>query len=171
MLHILLVFLLLILLIFLGFPIYFATGISSIIVIFAMELPFSLIIVKIFGGIDSFMLMAIPFFILAGNLMMESGITDRIVGFSDALVGRFRGGLGHVNIASSMLFAGIQGSGVADASAIGSIMIPTMAHLSATTFLSQDPVTRIAQRSACAGIVTTRIVRVEIVSVSSLLVW
>lgn len=126
MLYIIFVFLLLILLIFLGFPIYFATGISSIIVIIALDLPISLIIVKIFGGIDSFMLMAIPFFILAGNVMMESGITDRIVGFSDALVGRFRGGLGHVNIASSMLFAGIQGSGVADASAIGSIMIPTM---------------------------------------------
>jgi len=126
MLYVILVFLLLILLIFLGFPIYFATGLSSIIVIIAMKLPVSLIVIKIFGGIDSFTLMAIPFFILAGNIMMESGITDRIVGLADALVGRFRGGLGHVNIVSSMFFAGIQGSGVADASAIGSIMIPTM---------------------------------------------
>jgi C4-dicarboxylate transporter DctM subunit len=70
--------------------------------------------------------MAIPFFILAGNIMSESKITDRIVNFADSLVGRFRGGLGHVNILSSMIFSGIQGSGVADASAIGSIMIPSM---------------------------------------------
>jgi C4-dicarboxylate transporter DctM subunit len=84
------------------------------------------VIIKIFGGIDSFSLMAIPFFILAGNIMMESKITDRIVAFSDALVGRFKGGLGHVNILSSMFFAGIQGSGVADASAIGMVMIPPM---------------------------------------------
>lgn len=126
MLYVALVFLLLILLIFLGFPIYFATAISSIIVIIAMDVPVSVVAIKIFGGIDSFTLMAIPFFVLAGNIMMESGITDRIVTFADALVGRFRGGLGHVNIVSSMFFAGIQGSGVADASAIGSIMIPTM---------------------------------------------
>jgi len=125
-LYVALVFLLLILLIFLGFPIYFATAISSIIVIIAMDVPVSVVAIKIFGGIDSFTLMAIPFFVLAGNIMMESGITDRIVTFADALVGRFRGGLGHVNIVSSMFFAGIQGSGVADASAIGSIMIPTM---------------------------------------------
>jgi C4-dicarboxylate transporter DctM subunit len=91
-----------------------------------MGLPLSLVITKIFGGIDSFTLMAIPFFILAGNIMMEAKITDRIVDFADSLVGRFRGGLGHVNILSSMIFSGIQGSGVADASAIGSIMIPSM---------------------------------------------
>jgi len=126
MLYVALVFVLLIVLIFLGFPIYFATALSSIVVIIAMEIPLSVIVIKIFGGIDSFTLMAIPFFVLAGNIMLDSGITDKIVDFADALVGRFKGGLGHVNIVSSMFFAGIQGSGVADASAIGSIMIPTM---------------------------------------------
>jgi len=126
MVFVLLLFLLLISLIFLGFPIFMAILISSVLIIFALDIPLSLVVIKIFGGIDSFSLMAIPFFILAGNIMMESQITDQIVDFSDALVGRFRGGLGHVNILSSMIFAGIQGSGVADASAIGSVMIPTM---------------------------------------------
>ena len=126
MLYIVLSFLFLILTILLGFPIFLSICISSILVIFAMGLPLSLVITKIFGGIDSFTLMAIPFFILAGNIMTEAKITDRIVDFADSLVGRFRGGLGHVNILSSMIFSGIQGSGVADASAIGSIMIPSM---------------------------------------------
>jgi tripartite ATP-independent transporter DctM subunit len=124
--YVALLFLLLIGLIFLGFPIYLSICISSLILVWLLDYPLSLVIIKIFGGIDSFSLMAIPFFILAGNIMMESKITDRIVAFSDALVGRFKGGLGHVNILSSMFFAGIQGSGVADASAIGMVMIPPM---------------------------------------------
>ena len=124
--YVALLFGLLILLIFLGFPIYLAICISSLVLVRLLDYPLSLVIIKIFGGIDSFSLMAIPFFILAGNIMMESKITDRIVAFSDALVGRFKGGLGHVNILSSMFFAGIQGSGVADASAIGMVMIPPM---------------------------------------------
>lgn len=124
--YVVLLFGLLIGLIFLGFPIYLAMCISSLILVWLLDYPLALVIIKIFGGIDSFSLMAIPFFILAGNIMMESKITDRIVAFSDALVGRFKGGLGHVNILSSMFFAGIQGSGVADASAIGMVMIPPM---------------------------------------------
>jgi len=126
MTYILLAFLFLMALIFLGFPIFLAICISSMLVAVAMGIPLSLVITRIFGGIDSFSLMAIPFFILAGNIMMESKITDRIVDFADSLVGHFRGGLGHVNIVSSMIFSGIQGSGVADASAIGSVMIPSM---------------------------------------------
>lgn len=126
MLHITAAFLLLIIMICSGFPIYIAVCLSSLLMIFFLDLPLSLVITKIFGGIDSFSLMAIPFFILAGNIMMESRITDRIVDFAEALVGHHRGGFGHVNIVSSMIFSGIQGSGVADASAVGSIMIPSM---------------------------------------------
>jgi tripartite ATP-independent transporter DctM subunit len=126
MYYVALAFLIMMVFIFFGFPIFLAICISSILVIFALGSPLSLVVTKIFGGIDSFSLMAIPFFILAGNIMSESKITDRIVNFADSLVGRFRGGLGHVNILSSMIFSGIQGSGVADASAIGSIMIPSM---------------------------------------------
>ena len=124
--YVALLFFLLIVLIVFGFPIYLAICISSLVLVWLLDYPLSLVIIKIFGGIDSFSLMAIPFFILAGNIMMASKITDRIVLFSDTLVGRFKGGLGHVNILSSMFFAGIQGSGVADASAIGMVMIPPM---------------------------------------------
>jgi tripartite ATP-independent transporter DctM subunit len=126
MLQITLAFLILVLTIAFGFPIFFSLCISGIAVTLVLGAPLSLVITKIFGGIDSFTLMAIPFFILAGNIMTEAKITDRIVDFADSLVGRFRGGLGHANILSSMIFSGIQGSGVADASAIGTIMIPAM---------------------------------------------
>lgn len=121
-----LTFLLLVALIFLGFPIYLSIGIAGAVATLAMGDSLLLVATNVFGGIDSFTLMAIPLFILAGFIMMECRITDRVVEFSDALVGRFQGGLGHVNILSSMFFAGIQGSGVADASAIGSVMIPAM---------------------------------------------
>jgi C4-dicarboxylate transporter DctM subunit len=120
------IFLLLIGLVFLGFPIFIAFIITSFAAVIALDIPLSVIAVKTFGGVDSFSLMAIPFFILAGNIMMESEITEKIVNFADALVGRLKGGLGHVTVVSSMIFAGIQGSGVADASAIGSVMIPSM---------------------------------------------
>ncbi|HLW22488.1 MAG TPA: TRAP transporter large permease [Sphaerochaetaceae bacterium] len=126
MLHVALVFLVLILFILLGFPIFMATIITSVVFIFALDIPFSVVIITLFGSGDSFALMAIPFFIFAGNVMMEAKITDRIVSFANSIVGQFKGGLAHVNIAASILFAGIQGSGAADASAIGSVMIPSM---------------------------------------------
>jgi C4-dicarboxylate transporter DctM subunit len=116
----------LIALIFAGVPVFMATLLTSMTFMVALDLPFSIIVIRVFGGIDSFSLMAIPFFILAGNIMMEARITDKIVGFANAMVGQFKGGLGHVNIVSSMLFAGIQGSGAADASAIGGVLIPSM---------------------------------------------
>ncbi|MBN9669784.1 TRAP transporter large permease [Roseibium aggregatum] len=81
---------------------------------------------NVYNGIDSFPLMAIPFFMLAGELMNKGGITLRLVEFSQALMGHLRGGLAHVNILSSMLFAGLSGSAVADASALGSMLIPAM---------------------------------------------
>lgn len=126
MLYVALIFIVLIALIFAGVPVFLSTLITSIIFMIVLDLPFSIIIIRVFGGIDSFSLMAIPFFILAGNIMMGAKITDKIVGFSDAIVGQFKGGLGHINIVSSIFFAGIQGSGAADASAIGSVMIPSM---------------------------------------------
>ena len=81
---------------------------------------------NVYNGMDSFPLMAIPFFMLAGVLMNRGGITSRLVEFSQAIMGHFRGGLAHVNILSSMLFAGLSGSAVADTSAIGSMLIPAM---------------------------------------------
>ncbi len=79
-----------------------------------------------YEGMNSFPLMAIPFFMLAGELMNRGGISARIVGFAQAMVGHFRGGLAQVNGVDSMLFAGISGSAVADVSALGSIIIPLM---------------------------------------------
>ncbi len=82
---------------------------------------------QFFGGMNTFSLMAIPFFIYAGALMNVSGLTDRLLKFTQALVGHFRGGLGYVNILASILFAGVNGSAAADTSALGSVLIPAMA--------------------------------------------
>ena len=81
---------------------------------------------NVYNGMDSFPLMAIPFFMLAGELMNRGGITMRLVEFAQAMMGHLRGGLAHVNILSSMLFAGLSGSAVADTSALGSMLIPAM---------------------------------------------
>ena len=81
---------------------------------------------QFYGGMDIFSLMAIPFFILAGILMNRSGLTDRLLDFSRLLVGSVRGGLGYVNVVGGIILAGVNGSAAADASALGSILIPAM---------------------------------------------
>ncbi|MDI5985694.1 TRAP transporter large permease [Halomonas sp. M4R5S39] len=81
---------------------------------------------QFFGGINVFSLMAIPLFILAGNLMNVSGLTERLMGLARLLVGHLRGGMGHVNVVSSVFFAGVNGSAVADTSALGSLLVPAM---------------------------------------------
>ncbi|MEW4415069.1 TRAP transporter large permease [Clostridium sp. AN503] len=126
MLEALLVFAVLMIFIFLGFPIFMSTLMTAIIFVIAMDIPFSLVTIRLFGSINSFALMAIPFFVLAGNIMGKAQITDKLVNFANAAVGQFKGGLGYVNIITSMLFGGIQGSGAADASAIGGMLIPAM---------------------------------------------
>ena len=111
----------------LGIPIAFVMGITALAALFALPgVPLHLIPQRLFTGMDSFPIMAVPFFILGGDLMNAAKITDRIIDFSKLLVGRIRGGLGHVNIVGSMFFAGISGSAVADASCLGSILIPAM---------------------------------------------
>lgn len=112
----------------LGVPIVFALGIAPMVSFIAdgKELFLKMIVQRTFAGINQFPLMAIPFFILAGELMNRGGITHSLVAFANALVGHLRGGLAHVNIVTSMLFAGISGSAVADTSGVGSIMIPAM---------------------------------------------
>ena len=126
MLEVALVFGVLLLLIFTGLPIYIATAITAVVFTLSLGMPLDMVIIKMFGSINSFALMAIPFFIIAGNIMMKSQITDKLVTFASACVGQLKGGLGHVNILASMLFGGIQGSGAADASAIGGMLIPAM---------------------------------------------
>lgn len=109
-----------------GVPVAFALGISAI-AAFAFEgLPLMIGFQRIISGINVFSLMAIPFFIFAGELMFHGGIAMRLVRFASAAVGAVRGGLGIVNVFSSMLFGGISGSAVADISALGSILVPVM---------------------------------------------
>ncbi len=114
-------------LLLLELPVAFAIGVSSSVAVLLSErLPPTFIVSKIFAGLDSFPLMAIPFYVLAGNLMSEGGLTQKIVSFANALVGHVRGGLAHVSIVSAAIFSGVSGSAAADTAAIGSIMIPAM---------------------------------------------
>jgi tripartite ATP-independent transporter DctM subunit len=117
---------LLLLLIFIGVPIAFSIGLSSLAVIMIEGLPIAMVPQKILYSVDSFVFLAVPFFILAGELMEKGGISKRLVNLAKVFIGRIRGGLGIVSVISSMIFAGLSGSAVADASAIGSITIPAM---------------------------------------------
>jgi len=109
-----------------GVPVAFAMGISALVAFFHEGFPVLITFQRINSGISIFSLLAIPFFIFAGELMLHGGIAIRLVRFASALVGHVRGGLASVNIFSSMLFGGISGSAVADISALGSILIPVM---------------------------------------------
>lgn len=110
-----------------GVPIAFCLGLAGLVALLVWgKVSIVLIPQRMFTGVDSFVLMAVPFFILAGELMNASGILGRLIRFADQLVGWIRGGLAHVNIVSSMIFAGVSGSAVADASALGSALIPSM---------------------------------------------
>ena len=103
----------------LGLPIAVTLGLSSLSYIFISGLPPVIMPQKMYAGMDVFVLLSIPGFILAGNLMNQGGITNRIVRFANSIVGWIRGGLGLTNIAASMLFGGITGTAVADAASIG----------------------------------------------------
>ncbi|MFK7746122.1 MAG: TRAP transporter large permease [Roseobacter sp.] len=109
-----------------GTPVAFALGISAIAAFWYEGLPLMIGFQRIISGINVFALMAIPFFIFAGDLMFHGGIAMRLVRFAQAAVGAVRGGLGIVNVFSSMLFGGISGSAIADISALGSILVPVM---------------------------------------------
>ncbi|SHJ06496.1 TRAP transporter, DctM subunit [Aureimonas altamirensis DSM 21988] len=109
-----------------GTPIAFCLGISSLATVAYLGLPPLVVFQRLNSGMSVFSMLAIPFFIYAGDLMVRGGIAGRIVAFAAALVGHLRGGLGQVNILTSTLFGGISGSAVAEAAAVGGIMIPQM---------------------------------------------
>ena len=111
-----------------GLPVFFGLVAAPGLLLYlnGQERDITLLYRNVYNGIDSFPLMAIPFFMLAGELMNRGGITMRLVEFSQAFMGHLRGGLAHVNVLSSMLFAGLSGSAVADTSALGSMLIPAM---------------------------------------------
>ncbi len=111
-----------------GLPVVFALLFAPGVILWlnGQEKDITLLYRNVYNGMDSFPLLAIPFFMLAGELMNKGGITERLVEFSQAFMGHLRGGLAHVNVLSSMLFAGLSGSAVADTSALGSMLIPAM---------------------------------------------
>jgi tripartite ATP-independent transporter DctM subunit len=111
----------------LGMPIAFCLGIASLATVLYIGIPPIVIFQQLNSGMNVFAMMAIPFFIFAGDLMVRGGIAFRLIRFASGFVGHMRGGLGQVNIVSSTLFGGISGSAVADASAIGGLMVPQMA--------------------------------------------
>jgi len=107
-------------------PIPFALLASTLVYYLGADLPLNIVIVRLLRSFDSFILLAIPFFVLAGRIMSEAGISDRLVKVSDLMVGRVKGSLAYVNIVVSMFFGGITGTAISDTTAIGSILIPTM---------------------------------------------
>jgi C4-dicarboxylate transporter DctM subunit len=113
--------------VFLSVPVAFSLGLSTVLGVWMHDtLPLEIVPQRIFVSLNSFPLMAIPFFILAGNLMGAGSMSKRLVNFASSLVGHFRGGLAMVAIVTSMFFAAISGSGAATTAAIGSILIPAM---------------------------------------------
>lgn len=109
-----------------GVPVTFALGLAAVGMLLFQDVPMVALAQQMYGGVDSFPLMAVPFFILAGELMTGGGISRRLVAFAQALVGHVRGGLAHVCTVSSMFFAGVSGSGIADTAAVGALTIPAM---------------------------------------------
>lgn len=122
------IFVLLIALVLLGVPFAFAILGTLTVLMSTGDLPYHIRIVsqQFFGSMESFPLLAIPLFILAGELMNEAGITHRIINLATAIVGRMKAGLAHVNIWASVIFAGLSGSAIADTSALGRVFIPSM---------------------------------------------
>ena len=114
------------LLLLIGTPVAFALGAATLATVVYMDLPPVVVVQQLASGMNVFSMLAIPFFIFAGDLMLRGQIADRLVNLAAAMVGHLRGGLGQVNIVAATLFGGVSGSAVADASAVGGVMIPQM---------------------------------------------
>jgi tripartite ATP-independent transporter DctM subunit len=109
-----------------GMPVAYALGLSALAGALWIDLPLDAVMIQLASGVNKFSLLAIPFFVLAGALMAEGGMSRRLVAFANVLVGFVRGGLSLVNILASTFFGGISGSAVADTASIGSVLIPEM---------------------------------------------
>lgn len=135
-------------LLMLRMPISFTLGISSVVTALYLQIPLATLFQRMVSGVQSFSLLAIPFFILAGEIMGQGGISSRLITFANALVGWMRGGLAQVNILASMFFGGISGSAVADTSSIGSILIPMMTD----SGYDDDFAVAVTVTSSCQGV-------------------
>lgn len=127
----------------------FSLIVSSILTAFYLKIPLMAIVQRMVQGVNVFSLLAIPFFILAGEIMGAGGISRRLIVFSNLLVGRVRGGLAQVNVLASMFFGGISGSAVADVSSIGTMLIPMMKEKG----YDADYSVAVTVTSACQGII------------------
>lgn len=111
----------------LGLPIAFGVGLAGATALFMMpKVSFEVIVQRMFFGLDSFLILSVPLFLLFGDLMESAKITDRLVTFTLTLIGRLRGGLGHVTVATECVLSGVTGSGAGDAAALGSVLVPAM---------------------------------------------
>lgn len=113
-------------LVFVGVPIAYAMGLSTILALIVLDVPLAVFFTRTIASINSSSLVAIPFFIIAGDILTVGGISKRLIAFANATLGWARGGLGMVNVSASMLFAGVSGSAAADTVAVGGVMIPAM---------------------------------------------
>ena len=113
-------------LILIGMPVAYALGLSALVGAWWIDIPFDALMIQVAGGVNKFSLLAIPFFVLAGAIMAEGGMSRRLVAFAGVLVGFVRGGLSLVNIVASTFFGAISGSSVADTASVGSVLIPEM---------------------------------------------
>ncbi|MBA1242290.1 TRAP transporter large permease [Pseudomonas japonica] len=113
-------------LIVVGMPVAYALGLAALVGAWWIEIPFDALMIQVAGGVNKFSLLAIPFFVLAGAIMAEGGMSRRLVAFAGVLVGFVRGGLSLVNIVASTFFGAISGSSVADTASVGSVLIPEM---------------------------------------------
>ncbi|MEA5030889.1 MAG: TRAP transporter large permease [Sphaerochaeta sp.] len=138
-----------VILLLLKFPITFTLFISSVFTAIYLNIPLMSIVQRTVSGVNSFSLLAIPFFILAGEIMGRGGISRRLVEFSNALVGRVQGGLAQVNVLASMFFGGISGSAVADVSSIGTMLIPMMVDKG----YDDDYSVAVTVTSSCQGVI------------------
>src|SRR5437660_10348283 len=121
------IFGLLIALMLTGMPVSIALGLTVLTFLFVMtEVPIEAVALKLFTGIESFEIMAIPFFILAGNFLTHGGVAQRMINFATSLIGHWYGGLGLAGVMACALFAAVSGSSPATVIAIGSIMMPAM---------------------------------------------
>src|SRR5437773_2433053 len=111
----------------LGVPIAFCLGLAGLsFIVLSGTVPIAVLPTLMFGGMDSFPLLAIPFFIIAGDLMQRCGVLPKLIEFANSLVGHLRGGLAYVVVLTSMLFAGVTGVALAECAAIGSMLAPAM---------------------------------------------
>ncbi|PKM49661.1 MAG: hypothetical protein CVV02_15020 [Firmicutes bacterium HGW-Firmicutes-7] len=138
-----------IILLMLKVPVTFSLALSTVLTALYYQVPLMTIMLKMVKGIESSSLMAIPFFIIAGEIMGAGGISRRLIEFANVMVGRVRGGLAQVNILASMFFGGISGSAVADVSSIGAILIPMMKK----SGYDDDYSVAVTVTSSCQGVI------------------